>query len=127
MAQRLADAGSTPDRIRAFAYGAATDLRHHPFLRLITDRETILALERKVSPEVLAAHRSSDRAWIVELVRSWRQGGAIRDDIDDDVIFGCFAAFFALALQPDVVGERFDQVVDVLARGLGWALTEADE
>ncbi|TNE85609.1 MAG: TetR/AcrR family transcriptional regulator [Deltaproteobacteria bacterium] len=109
--------------IGAFARAAAVHLRDEPFLRLLTEPGTVLALQRRLDPAVLEANREGDQAWIGGLLQRWKAAGMLPADLDEDLVFGCFAAFFALSLNADVVGPRFEEVVDQLARGLAATLT----
>lgn len=114
----LEAAGDGAALLETLALGAVRTLETHPFLRHVVEPGVVTALLRKLDPMVVAAHRQHDRAWVEGLVERWIAGGLLPATTDHELVFGLFASFFALSLQREVVGDGFDDVVAVLARGM---------
>jgi hypothetical protein len=94
-----------------------------PFLMHLTDPGVIEALQDKLPAAVLVAHQASDKAFYTNLVRTWIERGVLPADTDPGAIFSVLAATFALAVSKQLVGDRWEDVVGLLARALARELT----
>lgn len=117
---RLASVEATGDGVAVLeaALLGILKLDDHPFLGLLMQPGTIAALQHRVDPEVLEAHRDGDRAWIGGLVQRWAARGLLPAHVDADRVFGVFAGMLALSLQRDLVGPGWEDVFALLARGV---------
>jgi len=109
--------------IERFVLAHLDTLEAHPFLRHLLDPSVLASLLEHLPPAVAQAHQAQDRAFYLGLVRGWIEHGVLPAHTDPELIFAVVASAWALALQREVVGERWRDVVGVLARGLARELT----
>lgn len=107
-----------PEAIEAFFRLQFAMLEEHPFLRRLVDPQTIAALRRKLPPEQLAAHVDRDTRFTRGIVAGWIARGIVPPETDPDLVHALSASALALALSRDIVGDRYPQVTDTLARAL---------
>jgi AcrR family transcriptional regulator len=100
-------------------------LERHPFLHHLVDPGTMRTLQRKVPPEVLAAHQDRDRQWIEGLVNRWKSAGLLPPELDPELVYALSGSSFLLSTQRELVGPRWPDVAATLARALARELSGA--
>nr|MCA9619222.1 TetR/AcrR family transcriptional regulator [Myxococcales bacterium] len=84
----------------------ASRLRAHPFLRLLLDPQTLLALSVAIPPERFETHRKADEAFFMGLARKWKRRGWLRNDVAPQRFVDVLTALFVMSTQEHLVGEE---------------------
>lgn len=77
----------------------------HPFLRLLLEPDTILALSERMGLDRLHQDNQLDRAFFLDLAHDWKQRGLLRNDLEPIEVFECLAALFVVALHRHLLGD----------------------
>jgi AcrR family transcriptional regulator len=109
---------------RHFMSKAFQLLETHPVLRILADPEESQALFRKVPEAKLHANQEDDDAFFGRLIAGWQQENIIVPG-DPLVMAGLIRAILALALQRDLIGDRYHEIMDLLIDSLTNALVIA--
>jgi AcrR family transcriptional regulator len=84
---------------------AAVRSESQPFLRLLTDPQTISALVLRADPELLQRNMDGDRDFFVQLGSDWIERGWLRPDLDPLELFHVLSGLFVIALQRELIGD----------------------
>ncbi|MFC1618825.1 TetR/AcrR family transcriptional regulator [Candidatus Neomarinimicrobiota bacterium] len=96
-------------------------LETHPVLRILADPEESQALFRKIPEAKLHANQEDDDAFFGHLLAGWQQENIIVPG-DPLVMAGLIRAILALALQRELIGDRYHEIMDLLIDSLTDAL-----
>jgi AcrR family transcriptional regulator len=116
--------GNPKAMFRHFMSKAFQLLETHPVLRILADPEESQALFRKVPEAKLHANQEDDDAFFGRLIAGWQQENIIVPG-DPLVMAGLIRAILALALQRDLIGDRYHEIMDLLIDSLTNALVIA--
>jgi len=112
------------DRMKYFLTQMFNVLDEHPILSQLLNEGEMEYFMRKISPEKLQEHEAEDVAFLEELIDSWQESGAVRNDYDRDVILNLIRSLVSISLMKDRMHiQRYPEMIDLLTEMLADGLT----
>lgn len=105
-------------RVRCLLEGVLQRLERHPFLRTLTDPQTVETLITRLPPDMVDRHRTEDREFFIALATRWKSEGILRNALDDDALFHAVAGLFVLCTQRELLGASHAHVITTMTNAL---------